>query len=361
MTQFWFDSTIIGEGVLFLPELQVSSPINQKKLTRSKGYISIPFSGSFFDVWCNGPHDTSLSSLTHCLGVLGMGFNTFVRAGQGNVAVREKTKPDDLVTDMDAGIEMLFRLWIQQFFPDHKVIGEEGIKETFSTKDVVWYVDPVDGTSNFVRGTDNVTVHLGAVYNGKPYVSFVGVPFHHFGLLGSSEQPVFRLEEEHSFLLSSSPHYSSTSRSLVIGTEYRDSKFDQDGLYKSILDLLNASSFRVQSIGCNLLALLDGSCDVFYKPILKLWDALAPICLLDFHYRDKFEIELYYPKDYHHKRPFTPSDFDVISPFSNDALFVKYLNQRHQDSCRVGFLIVYPKDRPDIKETIFSEFGNYYG
>src|ERR1700723_3284832 len=57
----------------------------------------------------------------------------------------------DLVTAADRAAEALIRERIQQQFPGHDVLGEEqGLNDQGS--DYRWYVDPLDGTTNFAHG-----------------------------------------------------------------------------------------------------------------------------------------------------------------------------------------------------------------
>jgi myo-inositol-1(or 4)-monophosphatase len=57
----------------------------------------------------------------------------------------------DLVTAADRASEVLIRQRIQQQFPGHDVLGEEqGLNDQGS--DYRWYVDPLDGTTNFAHG-----------------------------------------------------------------------------------------------------------------------------------------------------------------------------------------------------------------
>src|SRR5579863_4883765 len=57
----------------------------------------------------------------------------------------------DLVTAADRGAEKLIRERITQHWPSHDILGEEqGLKDRGS--EYRWYVDPLDGTTNFAHG-----------------------------------------------------------------------------------------------------------------------------------------------------------------------------------------------------------------
>src|SRR5208282_1507425 len=66
----------------------------------------------------------------------------------------------DLVTAADRASEALIRERISQQFPGHDVLGEEqGLNDQGS--DYRWYVDPLDGTTNFAHGYPVFCVSMG--------------------------------------------------------------------------------------------------------------------------------------------------------------------------------------------------------
>lgn len=66
----------------------------------------------------------------------------------------------DLVTAADRASEALIRERISKLFPSHDVLGEEqGLKDSGS--EYRWYVDPLDGTTNFAHGFPVFAVSLG--------------------------------------------------------------------------------------------------------------------------------------------------------------------------------------------------------
>src|SRR5579863_6607605 len=71
----------------------------------------------------------------------------------------------DLVTAADRASEALIRERIQQQFPGHDVLGEEqGLNDQGS--DYRWYVDPLDGTTNFAHGYPVFCVSMALEHRG---------------------------------------------------------------------------------------------------------------------------------------------------------------------------------------------------
>ena len=67
----------------------------------------------------------------------------------------------DLVTEADRASERLVVERLRAHFPDHSIVAEEGGGHE-SSSEYCWYVDPVDGTTNFAHGFPvfNITLAL---------------------------------------------------------------------------------------------------------------------------------------------------------------------------------------------------------
>ena len=66
----------------------------------------------------------------------------------------------DLVTVADRTVERLIRERLGQAFPEHGIYGEEGTRERMGGE-FRWYVDPLDGTTNFAHGFPQFCVSMG--------------------------------------------------------------------------------------------------------------------------------------------------------------------------------------------------------
>jgi myo-inositol-1(or 4)-monophosphatase len=75
--------------------------------------------------------------------------------------VKTEYKGDvDLVTVADRTSEKLIRERLAVAFPEHGIFGEEGTRERLEAE-YRWYVDPLDGTTNFAHGFPHFCVSLG--------------------------------------------------------------------------------------------------------------------------------------------------------------------------------------------------------
>ena len=66
----------------------------------------------------------------------------------------------DVVTVADRTVEKLIRTRLSEAFPHHGIYGEEGTRERLD-QEFRWYVDPLDGTTNFAHGVPHFSVSLG--------------------------------------------------------------------------------------------------------------------------------------------------------------------------------------------------------
>ncbi|ELW0061753.1 inositol monophosphatase family protein [Staphylococcus pseudintermedius] len=91
-----------------------------------------------------------------------------------DLAIEEKSNPNDLVTNVDKAIEQFIVQQIQESYPHHRIIGEEGHGHDIeSTEGVVWVIDPIDGTLNFIHQGENFAISVGIFKDGKPYAGFI--------------------------------------------------------------------------------------------------------------------------------------------------------------------------------------------
>ena len=84
-------------------------------------------------------------------------------------------RPSDLVTDADRRSEALIVDRLRTHFPEHAIVSEKGGGHETSS-DYCWYVDPLDGTTNFAHGFPAFAVSLGLVYRHESIAGVVYDP-----------------------------------------------------------------------------------------------------------------------------------------------------------------------------------------
>ena len=68
------------------------------------------------------------------------------------------------VTEADRRSEELLRAALTQAFPEHGIIGEEAEDAINPSADYVWFLDPLDGTTNFTAGLPAFAISMGLCF-----------------------------------------------------------------------------------------------------------------------------------------------------------------------------------------------------
>ncbi|RLQ95897.1 inositol monophosphatase family protein [Falsibacillus albus] len=92
----------------------------------------------------------------------------------GKLNVQTKSNANDLVTNIDKETEQYFICKIKESYPEHRVFGEEGFGDVIENlKGVVWIIDPIDGTMNFVHQQRNFAISIGVYEDGIGKLGYI--------------------------------------------------------------------------------------------------------------------------------------------------------------------------------------------
>jgi len=73
----------------------------------------------------------------------------------------------DFVTEVDRAAEALIAEAIMREAPESVIVGEELSPKRVARGELVWIVDPLDGTTNFLHGYPQYAVSIGCMVDGK--------------------------------------------------------------------------------------------------------------------------------------------------------------------------------------------------
>ncbi len=82
----------------------------------------------------------------------------------------------DPVTTADLESERLITKMLNEAFPGHRVLAEEESNDVADFSGFVWFVDPLDGTKEFVAHGDGFSVMIGLCKDGEPVLGVVYAP-----------------------------------------------------------------------------------------------------------------------------------------------------------------------------------------
>lgn len=178
-------------------------------------------------------------------------------------------KSDDTpVTNADRNAEQVIREMIKSYYPDHGIIGEEFGTEN-EDADVVWVLDPIDGTQSFIHGIPFYTTLIGILVKGQPEVGVIYAPALDemttaaTGLgctLNGSEIEIRECEE--------------LSKATFLSTDV--TTYEEHGFQKPLESLLSSSRIhRTWGDAYGHMMVAAGRADIMIDPILSIWDAAA--------------------------------------------------------------------------------------
>ncbi|MFB6218711.1 MAG: inositol monophosphatase [Halobacteriaceae archaeon] len=105
------------------------------------------------------------------------GARVATRRFRTELAVETKDGPTDYVTDADRAAEAAVLDTIGEAYPGDRIIAEERTgPEPIPDAGPVWVVDPIDGTSNFVRGSPVWATSVAAVVDGETVAAATVMP-----------------------------------------------------------------------------------------------------------------------------------------------------------------------------------------
>ena len=82
----------------------------------------------------------------------------------------------DFVTNVDKEAETIIIETIKSSYPEHCIVAEENGLIEGKDKDVQWIIDPLDGTTNFIKGFPHFSVSIAVRMRGKTEVACVYDP-----------------------------------------------------------------------------------------------------------------------------------------------------------------------------------------
>jgi myo-inositol-1(or 4)-monophosphatase len=182
----------------------------------------------------------------------------------------------DLVTAADRASEKLITERISQQFPGHDLFGEEGTR-TDTGSDYRWYIDPLDGTTNFAHSFPVFCVSLGLEYKNELIAGVVYDP---------TRNELFAAEKGSGAYLDGVRIQVSTVNNLaecLTGTGFPSHKRHKNPniYFYHVITLRTHGVRRAGSAALDLANVASGRLDGFWEFNLNPWDTAAGIVLVN--------------------------------------------------------------------------------
>jgi myo-inositol-1(or 4)-monophosphatase len=191
----------------------------------------------------------------------------------------------DLVTVADRAVEKLIRGRLGEAFPEHGVYGEEGTRERLDGQ-FRWYVDPLDGTTNFAHGFPQFCVSMGLERRAP------GLAANEDGILVAAviydplRQELFTAEQARGAWLNGKPIRVSRTQTLseallATGFPSRKRHASPNIHFYQEFTLRSHGVRRAGSAALDLAYVACGRMDAFWEFNLNPWDIAAGILLIE--------------------------------------------------------------------------------
>ncbi len=183
----------------------------------------------------------------------------------------------DFVTEADRQAEALIADTLMHAVPESRVVGEELSPAVARGGDVVWIVDPLDGTTNFLHGYPQYAVSIGALMGGVLNVGVVHDVPRDRVYWGASGLGAWESERRLQVSGLTEP------RQALVGTGF---PFKNLPLLRRYLDQFAAvmgATSGIRRAGAAALDLVDvaaGRLDGFWELTLAPWDVAAGVVLV---------------------------------------------------------------------------------
>jgi 3'(2'), 5'-bisphosphate nucleotidase len=188
---------------------------------------------------------------------------------------------DDPVTLADREANALICAALQAEFPGVPVVAEESDPASYAgygSAPAVWFVDPLDGTRDFVRRNGEFAVMIGLAEGGEPTVGVVVCPAVGRAFVGAKGLGAFEVAED------GSRRRIHTSGAATLGeAELIVSRSKRSGALEERAHELGFRKLtRCGSAGVKGTRIATGEADVYAQPgrAGALWDTCAPEALV---------------------------------------------------------------------------------
>jgi myo-inositol-1(or 4)-monophosphatase len=181
----------------------------------------------------------------------------------------------DLVTAADRASEALIVERLRSHFPSHGIVAEEGGGNE-SSSEFRWYVDPLDGTTNFAHGFPAYNVTLGLEQAGEMIAGVVFDPLRNE--MFAAERGAGAYLNNHRIHVSKAPRIESSLVATGFPARKRHENVNVHFYYQ--LAMMSHGVRRAGSAALDLAYVACGRLDAFWEFSLNPWDIAAGVLLI---------------------------------------------------------------------------------
>lgn len=186
---------------------------------------------------------------------------------------------NDFVSEVDISAEQDLIYHLQKAYPDHAILGEESGLIGSEDAEYKWIIDPLDGTTNFVRGIPHYAISIACLRRGKLEHALVLDPVRREEFTASRG----RGAQLNGRRIRVSKQTSLEGSLLGTGIPFKDHCDDKLEAYTKTLEVLAGQSAGIRRAGAaslDLAYVAAGRLDAFWEIGLSPWDMAAGALLV---------------------------------------------------------------------------------
>ena len=199
--------------------------------------------------------------------------------GYFDAAYEVADKRGQPVTDADRAANALIVKALASRFPGDAIVAEETPvrSDAWRTAPRCWVVDPLDGTSDFVKGRVGFAVMIGLLVDGRPTLGAVHVPKAGRTFLGLVGDGAEEIREGVRRPLKVSSRARSHELRVIASIAHRDERLEA-----AIAALAPAETLSVGSVGYKVGKIVADEADLYLATTsrISLWDTCGPEAIL---------------------------------------------------------------------------------
>ena len=186
---------------------------------------------------------------------------------------------NNFVTEVDLNAEREIIYHLQKAYPDHAILGEESGLIGNENSEYRWIIDPLDGTTNFIRGIPHYAVSIACMYRGR---------IEHAVILDPVRREEFTASRGRGAQLNGHRIRVSDLASLdgaLLGTgiPFKEHCDDKLAPYSKTIEVLAGQCAGIRRAGAaslDLAYVAAGRLDAFWEIGLAQWDIAAGVLLV---------------------------------------------------------------------------------
>ena len=200
-----------------------------------------------------------------------------LNADRSQIGISDKAGKANFVTAYDKKVQVEIQKELKKILPEAEFLGEEDDCQVDEKAEYIFIVDPIDGTTNFIKDYHMSCISVGLLKDGKRYLGVVYNPYlnetftaikGHGAYLNGEKIKVSSEDMDNGILLfGSSPYNTELARASF------DLAFDY---FTKCLDIRRSGSAAL-----DLCSIASGRAEIYFEMILSPWDFAAGALIVE--------------------------------------------------------------------------------